>query len=57
MFNFLSSKYWCGEEWLNWHRRQTVLEFCRSLGGEPRFETGYLIGDCTIAVRKPAAKE
>jgi SAM-dependent methyltransferase len=53
VFNFLSSKYWCGEEWLNWHRRQTVLDFCRSLGGEPRFEAGYLIGDCTVAVKKP----
>jgi SAM-dependent methyltransferase len=52
-FNFLSSKYWCGEEWLNWHRRQTVLDFCRSLGGEPRFADGYLIGDCTVAVKKP----
>lgn len=56
VFNFLSSKYWCGEEWLNWHRRKTVLDFCRSLGGEPSFEDGYLIGDCTIAVRKPGAK-
>jgi SAM-dependent methyltransferase len=53
VFNFLSSKYWCGEEWLSWHRRQTVLDFCRSLGGKPTFEDGYLIGDCTIAVRKP----
>src|ERR1700681_1934148 len=52
VFNFLSSRYWCGEEWLNWHRRQTVLAFCRSLGGQPRFEDGYLIGDCTIAVKK-----
>ena len=55
VFNFLSSKYWCGEEWLSWHRRQTVLNFCRALGGKPTFETGYLIGDCTVAVRKPGA--
>src|SRR4051812_43955046 len=27
VFNFLSSKYWAGEEWLHWHRRQTVLAF------------------------------
>lgn len=53
VFNFLSSKYWCGEEWLSWHRRKTVLDFCRSLGGEPSFEEGYLIGDCTVALRKP----
>ena len=53
VFNFLSTKYWCGEDWLNWHRRQTVLAFCRSLGGEPRFEEGYLEGDCTVVVGKP----
>ncbi|MFY9820752.1 MAG: methyltransferase domain-containing protein [Thermoanaerobaculia bacterium] len=57
VFNFLSSKYWCGEEWIHWHRRQTVLDFCRSLGGEPRFECGYLTGDCTIAVKKPGGAE
>ena len=53
VFNFLSSRNWCGEEWLTWHRRQTVLAFCRSLGGEPRFDESYLDGDCTVAVRKP----
>lgn len=55
VFNFLSSRNWCGEEWLTWHRRQTVLAFCRSLGGEPRFDESYLDGDCTVAVRKPDA--
>jgi SAM-dependent methyltransferase len=52
VFNFLSSRYWCGEEWLTWHRRKTVLAFCRSLGGEPRFDESYLEGDCTIAVTR-----
>lgn len=55
VFNFLSSRNWCGEDWLTWHRRRTVLAFCRSLGGEPRFDEGYLDGDCTVAVRKPGA--
>jgi SAM-dependent methyltransferase len=52
VFNFLSSRYWCGEDWLIWHRRQTVLAFCRSLGGEPRFDESYLEGDCTVAVTR-----
>jgi len=55
VFNFLSSQIWCGEDWLSWHRRQSVLAFCRSLGGEPRFDESYLEGDCTVAVRKPEA--
>ena len=53
IFNFLSSRNWAGENWLTWHRRRTVLTFCRSLGGEPSFDESYLDGDCTIAVRKP----
>lgn len=54
VFNFLNSWTWAGEDWLTWHRRSTVLAFCRSLGGEePRFDESYLEGDCTIAVRKP----
>jgi SAM-dependent methyltransferase len=57
VFNFLSSRAWCGENWLSWHRRSSVLEFCRSLGGEPTFEEGYLEGDCTIAVRRPGEAE
>ncbi len=53
VFNFLCSQTWCGENWLTWHRRRTVLAFCRSLGGEPSFDESYLEGDCTIAVQKP----
>ena len=53
VFNFLNSRLWAGEDWLTWHRRRTVLAFCRSLGGEPRFDESYLEGDCTIAVQKP----
>jgi SAM-dependent methyltransferase len=56
VFNFLSTRNWCGEDWLTWHRRRTVLAFCRSLGGEPRFDESYLEGDCTIAVRKPGVE-
>lgn len=52
VFNFLNTKDWAGEDWLTWHRRQTVLAFCRKLGGETRFDESYLDGDCTIAVRK-----
>ncbi len=56
-FNFLSSRFWCGEDWLTWHRQQTVLAFCRSLGGEPRAEAGYLPGDCTVVMeRRPAGR-
>ena len=56
VFNFLSSQYWCGECWLHWHRRQSVLAFCRSLGGEPRLDDSYLEGDCTIVVTRPGAE-
>jgi SAM-dependent methyltransferase len=56
-FNFLSSRFWCGEDWLTWHRRQTVLAFCRSLGGEPRLVDGYLPGDCTILMARPETPE
>jgi SAM-dependent methyltransferase len=52
VFNFLCSRLWCGEDWLTWHQRKTVLAFCRSLGGDARFDESYLEGDCTIAVRK-----
>jgi SAM-dependent methyltransferase len=52
VFNFLSSQFWCGEDWLTWYRLPDVLDFCRSLGGEPSFDNGYLHGDCTIAVRR-----
>jgi SAM-dependent methyltransferase len=53
VFNFLSSRSWCGEDWLYWYPREEVLAFCRGLGGEPRFDASYLDGDCTIALRKP----
>lgn len=52
VFNFLSSQYWAGDPWLFWHRRSSVLAFCRSLGGDPRFDESYLPGDCTVAVWK-----
>lgn len=52
VFNFLNSRCWAGEDWLTWHRRRTVVAFCRSLGGETRFDESYLEGDCTVAVRK-----
>jgi SAM-dependent methyltransferase len=55
VFNFLSAQLWCGEDWLAWHRRSTVLAFCRSLGGEPRYDESYLTGDCTVAVQRPGA--
>jgi len=57
VFNFLSSRAWTGADWLSWHRRSSVLAFCRSLGGEPRFDESYLEGDCTVAVRKPGVEE
>jgi SAM-dependent methyltransferase len=56
-FNFLCSRFWCGEDWLTWHRKQTVLAFCRSLGGEPRAVDGYLRGDCTILMERPETLE
>jgi SAM-dependent methyltransferase len=52
VFNFLNTKDWAGEDWLTWHRRRTVVAFCRSLGGEVHFDESYLEGDCTVAVRK-----
>jgi SAM-dependent methyltransferase len=52
VFNFLCSRLWCGESWLSWHRVSAVMEFCRDLGGEPRSDTSYLDGDCTVSVRR-----
>jgi SAM-dependent methyltransferase len=52
VFNFLSTMYWCGEDWLYWHRRDNVLDFCNSLGGEVSFDESYLGGDCTVVVRR-----
>jgi SAM-dependent methyltransferase len=57
VFNFLTSRFWFGENWLSWHRRSSVLAYCRSLGGEPGFDESYIPGDCTIAVRKPGAED
>ncbi|HEX4959315.1 MAG TPA: class I SAM-dependent methyltransferase [Thermoanaerobaculia bacterium] len=54
VFNFLSSHFWCGEDWLYWHRLSSVLACCRSLG-ETRFDDRYLVGDCTVAVRRRGA--
>ena len=54
VFNFLSSRHWCGEDWLTWHPRDAVLAFCRELSGEVRFDEEYLEGDCTVAVRRSA---
>lgn len=56
VFNFLSSRFWAGDDWLSWHRPASVLAFCRSLAGEPRLDESYLEGDCTIAVRKPGVE-
>ncbi len=50
VFNFLSTMYWCGEDWLQWHRRDAVLDFCNSLGGKVSFDVSYLAGDCTVVV-------
>jgi SAM-dependent methyltransferase len=57
VFNFLDSQLWSGEDWLTWHHRETVLAFCRSLGGEPSFDDGYMEGDCTVVVRRPVRLE
>ena len=57
VFNFLNSRTWCGEHWLTWHRRRTVIAFCRSLGGDVWFDESYLEGDCTVAVRRPGLTE
>jgi hypothetical protein len=53
VFNFLTSRFWAGEDWLYWHRRQNVVAFCRSLGGETSYDDSYLEGDCTVAVKRP----
>ncbi|HEX3553854.1 MAG TPA: class I SAM-dependent methyltransferase [Thermoanaerobaculia bacterium] len=56
-FNFLSSPFWSGEDWLFWHHRDSVLACCRSLGGEPVCDESYMHGDCTVVVRKPGGAE
>jgi hypothetical protein len=34
-----------------------VVAFCRSLGGDVRFDESYLEGDCTVVVRRPGFTE
>jgi hypothetical protein len=55
VFNFLSSPLLAGETYLRWHYRRDVLSFARSLSRAVELIEDYLEGDCTIAIRKPAA--
>ena len=54
MFNFLSSPFLAGRQYLVWHRPEDVLAFARSLTSEIAVLDDYLTGDCTMALMKNA---
>ena len=52
VFNFLSSTYLAGQQYLYWRRPQDVLAFARGVSSDVRILDDYLKGDCTVAVRR-----
>ncbi len=51
-FNFLSSPYLAGADYLHWHRPSVVQKFAEELGGQVKMREDYLEGDCTVRIRK-----
>ncbi len=52
IFNFLSSSYLAAKDYLYWRRAPQVESFVRKLTRDVRVLSGYLQGDCTIALRR-----
>jgi SAM-dependent methyltransferase len=55
LFNFLSSTYLAGADYLRWRRAGSVVNFCSQLSRDVRTLDDYLHGDYTVALRKPPA--
>lgn len=51
-FNFLSSPYLAGADYLHWHRPSVVKKFAEELGGQVEMREDYLEGDCTVRILK-----
>lgn len=51
-FNFLSSPYLAGADYLHWHRPLVVRKFAEELGGDVEISDDYLEGDYTVRIRK-----
>ena len=49
IFNFLSSPYLAGRNYLHWRRPEVVEKFCSNLGAVEILED-YLEGDCTVRI-------
>jgi SAM-dependent methyltransferase len=54
VFNFLSSTYLAGAEYLRWRRPEDALKFASTLTADVRALEDYLPGDFTIAMTKGA---
>ena len=52
VFNFLSSPHLAAADYLNWYPTENVLQFADELGGQVTTLEDYLVGDCTIHLRK-----
>jgi hypothetical protein len=57
IFNFLSSSFLAGVDWLTWHRPSEVLEYVRRFSSDIAMLDDYTEGDCTICVRRGAASD
>ena len=55
VFNFLSSSYLAGADYLRWRRPADVVAFASQLSSDVESLNDYLPGDTTIAIRKPEA--
>ncbi|MDB5332641.1 MAG: hypothetical protein JWP03_3792 [Phycisphaerales bacterium] len=54
VFNFLSSSFLAGQEYLFWHSPQDIERFARGFCADVRLREDYLAGDCTACLIKPA---
>ncbi len=54
VFNFLSSTYLAGKEYLYWRKIEEVRRYCQKFCPDVRFKDDYLKGDCTACLLKPA---
>lgn len=52
VFNFLSSASLAAARFLTWHHTTDVLRLARSLTPDVQSLEDYLVGDCTVALRK-----
>lgn len=55
IFNFLDLPNLAGESYLHWYPRREVLDFAHRLTPEVQVLDGYLTGDCTMALTRPAS--